>query len=77
MINANEARGLMNYDKAIDFIGKNIKKAAMAGENEYTYTTDYKTKASKIVSELKSLGYDVRFIHTPNGIREHKVVASW
>lgn len=77
MINANDARGLMTYEKAMNFIGKNIKAAALAGESEYTYTTDYKSKGSKIVRELKDLGYNVRFIHTPNGVREHKIVASW
>lgn len=77
MITANDARGMMNYEKAMNFIDKNIRAAALEGKTEYTYTTDYKAKASKIVSELKALGYDVRFIHTPNGVREHKIVARW
>ena len=77
MINANDARGLMNYEKAMKFINKNIKKAALDGKSEYVYTTNYKTKASKIVHELKKLNYIVRFVHTPKADRKHKVIINW
>lgn len=77
MISASQAQELTGYQKAIEYINKNIKKAASNGESTYTYTTDMKTKASAIVKALKELGFSVRFVHTPKAQREHKVVVNW
>lgn len=77
MITANEAKGLMGFEKAMDFIYNKITTAANNGDSTCTYTTDYKAKADKIIKELKSNGYATRFIHTPNDKREHKIVIGW
>ena len=77
MITASQAQELTGYNKAMAFIEKNIRKAATNGENEYVYTTDMKAKANQIVKALKAADYDVRFIHTPNGKREHKIIVNW
>lgn len=73
----NEATGLAQVERAEKHICKGIKEAAMRGENTYTYTTGYKTKASQIVKDLKELGYTTRLVYIPRAKREHEIVINW
>lgn len=77
MINANEARGMMKFDKAMNYIEKNIRETALAGNREYTYTTDFFEKGKKIAADLVAVGYVANCTRYYGGKRAYKVVVRW